>query len=241
MKTRINTLTAMAAVALLTALPMTAGAQDKVEASAGADLVSGYVWRGQELGGVSIQPAASVAYKGLSLAAWGSVGFESGDTKEFDLTLSYTAGGLTIGATDYWFNKTGDGIDAKYFNYGSHNLQNSHVFEAQIGYDFDVFSLTWFTNFAGQDGLNGSGDRAYSSYVEAAVPFKLGGLDFKAEVGAVPYTTSFYDNHGFSVTNLSLGVSKDIKVSDTFTLPLFVKATWNPRSEGAYFVAGLSF
>ena len=42
-----------------------------MEASVGVDLVSGYVWRGQDLGGVSLQPAVSVAYKGFSLEAWG--------------------------------------------------------------------------------------------------------------------------------------------------------------------------
>ena len=52
-------------------------AQDEVEASVGADLVSGYIWRGQDLGGVSIQPSLSVAYKGFSLGAWGSAGIES--------------------------------------------------------------------------------------------------------------------------------------------------------------------
>ncbi len=49
-------------------VPATSIAQDKVEASVGADLVSGYIWRGQDLGGVSIQPSLSVAYKGFSLA-----------------------------------------------------------------------------------------------------------------------------------------------------------------------------
>ena len=47
-------------------VPATSIAQDKVEASVGADLVSGYIWRGQDLGGVSIQPSLSVAYKGFS-------------------------------------------------------------------------------------------------------------------------------------------------------------------------------
>ena len=55
-------------------VPATSIAQDKVEASVGADLVSGYIWRGQDLGGVSIQPSLSVAYKGFSLGAWGSAG-----------------------------------------------------------------------------------------------------------------------------------------------------------------------
>ena len=63
----------MIAIALLSAtMPFTAKAQDKVKASVGADIVSGYIWRGQDLGGVSLQPNASIAYKGLSLEAWGS-------------------------------------------------------------------------------------------------------------------------------------------------------------------------
>lgn len=40
-------------------------AQNKVEASVGADLVSGYIWRGQDLGGVSIQPSLGISYKGF--------------------------------------------------------------------------------------------------------------------------------------------------------------------------------
>nr|MCR4569873.1 hypothetical protein [Bacteroidales bacterium] len=47
-----------------------AAAQDKVEASLGADLVSRYVWRGQDLGGVSVQPSLGLSYKGISLSAW---------------------------------------------------------------------------------------------------------------------------------------------------------------------------
>ena len=87
MKTR-NVKLGVIAIALLSAvMPFTAKAQDKVEASVGADIVSGYIWRGQDLGGVSLQPSASVAYKGFSLGAWGSVGIESTDAKEFDLTL----------------------------------------------------------------------------------------------------------------------------------------------------------
>ena len=42
--------------ALAIAVPAMGMAQDKVEASVGADFVSGYIWRVQELGGVSIQP-----------------------------------------------------------------------------------------------------------------------------------------------------------------------------------------
>ena len=223
-------------MALLAAtLPHMATAQDKVEASAGADLVSGYIWRGQDLGGVSIQPALSLAYKGFSLGAWGSVGINREDTKELDLTLGYATRGFSISVTDYWFDN-GYG----YFHYKAHHT--SHVLEAQVGYDFGVAAINWYTNFAGNDGRNKDGDRAYSSYVTLSAPFRLGGLDWNAEVGAVPWATDFYNGgtDGFAVCNVSLSAEKAVRITRQFSLPLFAKATWNPRTEGAYLVVGLS-
>ena len=46
----------------------------EVETTVAADVVSQYIWRGQDLGNVSLQPTLGVEYKGLSLSAWGSVG-----------------------------------------------------------------------------------------------------------------------------------------------------------------------
>ena len=94
--------------AMMLVASATAFAQDEIETTVSADVVNEYIWRGQDLGNVSLQPTLGVAYKGLSLTAWGSVGLtESTDTKEFDLTLAYTIGGLNIGVTDYWFNQGG--------------------------------------------------------------------------------------------------------------------------------------
>lgn len=213
-----------------------AAAQDKVEANISADVVSQYVWRGQDLGDVSLQPALGVSYKGLSLSAWGNVGLsDNTDTKEFDLTLSYKTGGLNIGVTDYWF----DTPDGRYFSYAAHNT--SHVFEANIGYDFGLCSLQWYTNFAGNDGVDSDGKRAYSSYAELSVPFRMAGCEWTAAAGAVPYATSFYaDARGFAVTSVSLRASRDISVTRTFSVPLFAGVYANPSTEKAYFVLGFT-
>ena len=220
----------------LMAFAPAAMAQDKVEATVAADVVSQYYWRGQDLGNVSLQPTLGIGYKGLSLTAWGSVGLSKwDDTKEFDLTAAYDAGGFHVGITDYWFN-TGDG---RYFHYDSHST--AHVFEANVAYDFGPVALSWFTNFAGADGNNKDGKRAYSSYVEATAPFKLGGCDWVAAVGAVPYATSFYgDANGFAVTNVSLKATKDLKITDSFSVPVFAQVAANPSNEKAYLVVGFT-
>ena len=227
-------------MAMLMATGMRATAQDEVETTVAADVVSQYVWRGQDLGNVSLQPTLGIGYKGLSLSAWGSVGLaDADDTKEFDLTLAYTIGGLNIGITDYWFN-AGLDPDNRYFMYNAHST--NHVFEANIGYDFGVASVQWFTNIAGNDGVNKDGKRAYSSYLELAVPFKLATVDWTASVGAIPWATSFYNGwtSGFAVTNVSLKATKDIKVTDSFSIPIFGQVMANPRTQNAYLAFGFT-
>ena len=217
-----------------------AWAQDEIETTVSGDVVSSYIWRGQDLGSAAVQPTLGVAYKGFSLSAWGSYGLVNpADTKEFDLTLSYTTGGLNIGITDYWFD-AGLDPDARYFKYDAHGT--NHVFEANIGYDFGVASVQWFTNFAGNDGINKDGKRAYSSYAEVVVPFKLSAIDWTATVGAVPYATSFYNDwtSGFAVTNVSLKATKDIKVTDSFSIPVFGQIAANPCTQKAYLVFGFT-
>jgi len=213
-------------------------AQEKIETAISGDVVNSYIWRGQDLGSVSLQPTFGVGYKGLSLTAWGSYGLANpADTKEFDLTLGYTIGGLNIGVTDYWFN-AGLDPDGRYFKYEAHGT--NHLFEANIGYDFGFASLQWFTNFAGNDGLNKDGNRAYSSYVEATVPFRLATVDWTATAGAVPFATDFYGTTGFAVTNLSLRATKNIKVTDSFSVPIFGQVTGNPCSQKAYLIFGFT-
>ena len=62
-----------------------------------ADIVSQYIWRGQDLGSVSLQPSLDITYKGLSFNAWGNVGLsDPDDMKEIDLSLSYSLGNFSI-------------------------------------------------------------------------------------------------------------------------------------------------
>ena len=227
--------------AMMLVASATAIAQDEIETTISADVVSSYIWRGQDLGSVSLQPTLGVGYKGLTLTAWGSTGLTNpDDTKEFDLTLAYTIGGLNIGITDYWFNKDGLDPEGRYFKYDAHGT--NHVFEANIGYDFGLASIQWYTNFAGNDGVNKDGDRAYSSYAEASVPFKLASVDWTATAGVIPWATSFYNGwtSGFAVTNLSLKATKDIKITDSFSVPVFGQIAANPCSQRAYLVFGFT-
>ena len=225
-------------------LPAPSSAQAKFEGSIGADIVSSYIWRGQDLGNASIQPSVSVSFKGLSLSAWGSAGFNGKDTREADLTLGYSIAGFSISVTDYWF----DG-GAGYFHYRDGNT--NHTFEAGIGYDFGFLSINWYTNFAGNVGYRENGAKAYASYVCLSAPFAFAGLDWEAAVGATPWQNDFYSGgansgfntgmvHSFAVCDVSLRAEKSLGISEKWSLPVFVQLVWNPSTEAVHFIAGIS-
>ena len=209
-------------------------AQNRVEGHLGADIVSNYIWRGQNLGHVSLQPELSVAWKGLSLAAWGNVGLsDKDDNREVDLTLSYKTGGLSFGIVDYW----SEGNDNRYFYY---KKGTGHAFEGFISYDFGPVSASWQTYFAGNDYQKDNGKRAYSSYFELSAPFRLVTCDWVAKVGLVPWKSGTYEVNCFNVTNLSLRATKAIQITKSFNLPLFGQLIANPASQHFYFVFGLT-
>ena len=200
------------------ALPVTSMAQDKVELSANIDVVSAYLWRGQKLGNASLQTTAAVAYKGFSFTAWSTIAFDGNDGDEIDLTLAYENNNFSVSLTDFWLSEIG----------------NEHTLEAQLGYDFGVVGVNWYTNVYGDD-------KEYASYFSVTAPFSLIGLDWEAEVGATPWGTDYYGTDKFSVCDLSLGASKEINIGKSFSTTLYAKATYNPTTEKFYGAVGISF
>ena len=52
--------------------------------------------------------------------------------------------------------------------------------------------------------------------------------------------TTVVDANGFAVTNVSLKATKELKITDTFSVPVFAGIAANPSTEKAFFIFGLS-
>ena len=212
-------------------------AQDKVEPVYGGEIVSSYIWRGQDFGGVSVQPYAGLAYKGFTFTVWSSLGFTSDDVAEVDLTIEYENGGFFASITDCWASYYGSGD--KYFNYAANST--CHTFEATVGYDFGPLYMAWSSNFAGYDGVTPKGKRAYASYFYAAAPFSLLTIDWEGGVGFTPWANDYYAGAtGFAVCELAFQGTREFKISDSFSFSLLAKVVYNPAINKWYFVGGLS-
>ena len=227
-----------------------------IEASVKADLVSHYIWRGQDLAGFSIQPSASLSWRGLSLTAEGSAGLQKDDYYEMDLTLGYKLGPVNIGVTDMWCS----GLDAedRYLYYNS--KLGAHKFEGNLGVSCKYFSLQGYCMFWGNDYKIDSDRRAYSTYIELSVPFRISGIDFEAKVGGTPMesggwwetrtrqtelgerevNTKVYEyGEGPSCCLASLRATKDLHFKDV-SLPVFAEISVNPYMSKATMLFGIS-
>lgn len=210
-------------------------AQENLEIDFQTDIVSQNIYRGQVDGSAAIQPAMSAAWKGLKLELLGSIGFvDTKDPRQLDMVLSYNTGKFSFGLVNYW----DDLPKEPYFYFGDNS---GHQFEGFLTYDFGLLSASWATIFAGSDARNSDNKRVYSSYFELTAPFTIKGIDGDVQVGVVPWATEYYDTNGFAVTNIALNLSKDVRITDSFSLPLFVSLIANPSARDLFFVGGVSF
>ncbi len=220
------------AVALLVSGMVSASAQDKATYTVGADLVSSYVWRGvYQAQNVSFQPTLAWGYKGISIGAWGSTDIST-TAKEFDLSAFYTIGGLKLGVTDYWWA----GQATPYFK------KSAHFFEGTLGYTLGSLSLSCNTMFAGAGDEDANGDLMYSTYIDASYSFKVGGTPLVAAVGVTPWLGQYSNGKdGIQVASLSLKATKELKFSESLTLPVYVQGIIAPAADNAHLVVGVTF
>ncbi len=200
-----------------------------------ADFVSSYIWRGIDSGNASVQPSLGVNWKGLTAYAWGSTEFRN-KNNEIDLSLEYECKNLTLYANNY-FTQTEE-EPFKYFNYNSHST--GHTFEIGAGYMLSEkfpLSISWYTVFAGND-YRENEKRAWSSYCEVSYPFSIKDVSMSIEAGFTPWD-GMYSNK-LNVVNVGLSATKELKITSTFSLPIFGKLITNPYEEQVYFVFGIS-
>lgn len=230
-------------------LSSAASAQDRFSVNGKIDLVSNYVWRGlDQNSGFSVQPLLGMAWKGLSLSAWGSQSLTNSaerDVQELDINLSYSISGFSVTLTDYWWG----GLHNPYGYYRkgpeSNPIDGGHHFEATLAYrisDKIPLSLSWSTWLAGADLRTDRDRRCYSTHVSAAYEISCpAGIYLTPAIGFTPWKG--YYNDRTAVTDISLKASKDIALSGRFSLPVFAQAIVSPVTDHVYLIAGagLSF
>jgi hypothetical protein len=180
-----------------------------------------------------------ITYKGLSFGSWASYSLSHSAFQEVDLYLSYSIGSVTLGINDYYNPNDSLGINNDYFKFGkSHTLHSFEPFVTISEIGGTGFSTTAGVFVYGND-RDENGENLYSSYLELsyAASFKEYGLNF---FGGATLGSGYYADKA-SVVNLGVSVSKEIKVTEDFAIPVKGSFIVNPNAQNVFFVFGFTF
>ncbi len=213
---------------LLISITPVANAQ---EWSTGLDIYSSYIWRGSKFGsGPAFQPTVEFGAGDFTLGAWGSVSASTDEGFEMDLYASYALGPVSLGLTDYYFG--GDWTSGDY-----------HYFEPNISLGIEGFSLMGAYMFMPDGSVNAKGeDNNGDMYFEAGYSFEKFSIGLGAGEGQ--YTMHEDDNgemkDAFGICNINIGTSKEVKITDSFSLPVSGAVILNPTTGGFFITVGIS-
>ena len=192
----------------------------------GADLVTSYLWRGQNLGGLALQPSVSVGWKGLYLGTWANIGVNNWKFEyinpELDITIGYDNYGVKLDLTHlYYFG------GQTYFQglADPNNKFSESTLELHAGIDvgewFEIVPLTidWYTTVLGYDPVfnhlgelelneNGNAKRAFSTYIQVGydihLPLKI---ILGVKVGFTPWKGMYSDYEDVWTNGQTVGIN----------------------------------
>jgi uncharacterized protein (TIGR02001 family) len=198
--------------------------QENSKFSIGTDLYSNYVWRGTRFGsGPAVQPGITFESGGLTIGVWGS--FDFNGYSEADPYISYSFPfGLSLGMTDYYY----PGLSL----FDASMASGSHAFEINGGYSVDGIALSanYIINEAG-----GAGSIGGDMYFQASYSFEKVSLTAGAGNG---WHTS---DGNFNLCNIGIGTTKEISITEKFSIPVNGQVIVNPEREQLFLVVGFSF
>ncbi|MBX3008108.1 MAG: hypothetical protein KF816_08795 [Melioribacteraceae bacterium] len=213
------------------------------EITLGTDFVSRYVWRGFDLGGnaPSIQPSIEFTKGGFTAGFWGAYSFANPtNLEEIDIYASYrfslgeSGSALSLGIIDYTNPNSGTRIGS-FANYDDPSGPGAHYIEVSAGISgpesFPIsLALNMFVHNVQDNPI----------YFELGYSTSVGEVPVSLFLGGTPSDNAYYGTTGFSLINIGFSVSKEIKITDSFSLPVFGTVSLNPASENLFYVLGIS-
>ena len=218
----------LAVLVFMLSTPLYSQDEETSPFNTGADFYSSYIWRGTKLGtGPAVQPVLEFSSGFFTSGAWGS--FDFSGYQEVDLYLSFSLpSGFSVGITDYY------SPDLKYFDYSA--ASGSHAFELNLAFAGErlSFEADYILNEAG-----GIGSAGNDLYLQAGFSFRYFSLFVGAGNGWL-LNDPEADTGKIKLCNIGIEVSRSLKITDTFEIPVLGQLIFNPDSEQLFLVVGFT-
>lgn len=213
------------------------------EISVGTDIVNRYIWRGLDLGGntPNIQPTVAFSSGGFTGGFWGAYSLsDPAVLTEIDIYASYSfalaeSGSLSLGFTDYTNPNSGVKF-GNFNNYDDPAGPGAHYVELNVGYSGpEKFPISLSFNYF----IHNLENNPIYFQVGYSTAVKDIGLDLF--VGGTPGEKNmYYGVKDFSLINIGFKAKKEIKISESFSVPLFGSIVLNGASEELFYLVGIS-
>ena len=211
----------------------------------GIAFVNRYIWRGLNVGDApSIQPSLSFLLSGLEFGVWAAYSLtDRTDSDEIDTWMAYTfefenSAAITAILTDYYFPNAG----LRLFNFSNHKGvegPGAHTLEAGLGIvgpKFFPISLFGY--------INVYNDRGKNIYFQMDYSCQVKDTDLNMIIGATTGSVKNPDYYGaddFKFIKIGVKATREVRITNDLTLPIFVSYQVNPNTEIAYVVFGVRY
>ena len=219
----------------------------------GTDVVTSYLWRGYNLGGLSFQPSFTLDWRGWYVSTWANVGALNWHFEEFspelDVTVGYANHGFALDLTHlYYF----DG-DTYFAGLADANNDSYSSMELHAGVDFSEWNenlpltVDWYTTVLGYDPVldeegnfvfnkNGNAKRAYSTYIELGYDIYLP-LDIVLglKLGFTPWKGMYSDYSEVWTSGSTVGINNiHLRAEREFELDNWSISVWGEAMFNCY-------
>jgi hypothetical protein len=196
---------------------------------------SRHTWRGTEFGTApAVEPSVTVFSGKFSFNVWASKTFDD-SFSELDLIPSVQFDDFSISVFDYYNPVRNEKNQYMNFKEG----ESRHSLELSVdNYSGEKSRLKFMiATFLAGDKDEDTGNPNFSTYIEVKYPFKISTIDAEPFAGLTPFKGLYADQ--FAFVNTGLSISKAIKVSEKFTIPMVLTYTFNPYENNQFLTFGL--
>ncbi|MDQ2177193.1 hypothetical protein [Marinifilum sp. D714] len=240
MKKSVLKLSVLFTLIILFASNLNVNAQGKVTVS--PSVTTRHYWRGIMVSNTAnFEMDLAYTNNNFTFGAWGGYGFDN-TYSEFDFHVGYKFNDhFNIAVWDLFANRDRASIDD--YNYlDLDRATTNHLIDASFNFYFTEkfpLSLSVSTMLYGRD-LDENGDQNYSTYVELGYPVTIGGEKISLFAGLNAFEDQVY-GESFGFVNIGATATREIKITESFSLNAWAKVAINPQAETANLILGIGF
>lgn len=212
------------------------------------NIANNHLWRGIEVSdGFVLTSSLSIHDKNdhIRLGVWSGTN-TSGDYKELNYFAEFKAGGWKLAIWDtYNYSPNATYNNREFFNYSARTT--GRFLDAILSYNAGKrfpLTLSWSTVVFGRDRNADNTANKYSTYIYAAYPV-VNNSQWRIDLGCggtfalnpAGDNSTFYSD-GAGIIHTELRVSRNLRITKNYKLPIHASVVWNPKCDRAFFQLG---